>query len=149
MADKTFQCRLVTPTEQLLSEAVVYASIPAWDGLFGVLAGRAPILAKLGTGELTLEFPGGGGGRGGRRSYAIDGGFVQMSGNLLTILAERAIPSERLTEGEVESDLRAAEGKTIPADAKDKSAAQARITRERDWARARLRVARQAKSRGI
>ncbi len=148
MADKTFQCRLVTPTQQLLSEAVVYASIPAWDGLFGVLAGRAPILAKLGTGELTLEFPGSGG-KGGRRSYAIDGGFVQMSGNLLSILAERAVPSEQLTEGEVEAELRAAEGKSVAADAKDKRVAQERLGRERSWARARLRVARSAKARGI
>jgi F-type H+-transporting ATPase subunit epsilon len=147
VAEKTFQCRLVTPSEQLLSEPVAYASVPAWDGLFGVLPGRAPILAKLGTGELTLEFPGGGGGRGGRRSYAIDGGFVQMSGNLLSILAERAVPAEKLVEGEVESDLRAAEGKAA-GETKDKGAAQ-RLTRERDWARVRLRVARGAKSRGI
>jgi F-type H+-transporting ATPase subunit epsilon len=147
VAEKTFQCRLVTPSEQLLSEPVAYASVPAWDGLFGVLPGRAPILAKLGTGELTLEFPGGGGSRGGRRSYAVDGGFVQMSGNLLSILAERAVPAEKLVEGEVESELRAAEGKTA-GDAKDKTAAQ-RLTRERDWARVRLRVARGAKTRGI
>ena len=148
MADKTFQCRLVTPSEQLLSEPVAYASVPAWDGLFGVLPGRAPILAKLGTGELTLEFPGTGG-KGGRRSYAVDGGFVQMSGNLLSILAERAVPAEKLTEGEVESELKAAENKSVPADAKDKAIAQDRLTRERDWARVRLRVARGAKSRGI
>lgn len=134
MADKTFQCRLVTPTQQLLSEAVVYASIPAWDGLFGVLAGRAPILAKLGSGELTLEFPGSGG-KGGRRSYAIDGGFVQMSGNLLSILAERAVPSEQLTEGEVEAELRSAEGKTIAPDAKDRAVAQARLAAEKNWAK--------------
>lgn len=149
MADKTFQCRLVTPSQQLLSEAVSYASIPAWDGLFGVLPGRAPILAKLGTGELTLEFPGAAGAKGGRRTSAVDGGFVQMSGNLLSILAERAVPSESLTEGEVESELRAAEGKSIPADAKDKAIAQERLTRERDWARVRLRVARHAKTKGI
>ena len=149
MADKTFQCRLVTPTEQLLSEPVAYASVPAWDGLFGVLPGRAPILAKLGTGELTLEFPGGAGSKGGRRTYAIDGGFVQMSGNLLSILAERAIVADKLVEGDAEADLRAAEGKTVPADAKDKALAQQRVTRERDWARVKLRVARGAKSRGI
>ncbi len=148
MADKTFQCRLVTPTQQLLSEAVTYASIPAWDGLFGVLPGRAPILAKLGTGELTVEFPGSAG-KGGRRSYAIDGGFVQMSGNLLTILAERAVPSEQLTEGEVETELRTAEAKSLPADAKDKAGAQERLTRERNWARTRLRVARAGKTKGI
>lgn len=148
MADKTFQCRLVTPTQQLLSEAVTYASIPAWDGLFGVLPGRAPILAKLGTGELTVEFPGSGG-KGGRRSYAIDGGFVQMSGNVLSILAERAVPSEQLTEGEVETEVRTAEAASLPADAKDKRVAQDRLTRERNWARTRLRVARAAKGKGI
>ena len=148
MSDKSFQCRLVTPTEQLLSEPVVYASVPVWDGLMGFLPGRAPILAKLGTGELTIEFPGSGG-RGGRRTYAIDGGFVQMSGNLLSILAERAVPAEQLVEAETEAELRVAESKPVPQDAKDKAAAQERLTRERDWARVRLCSARKAKGKGI
>jgi hypothetical protein len=50
LAGKTFRCRLITPAAQLLDAPVTYASIPAWDGLFGVLVNRAPIVAKLGVG---------------------------------------------------------------------------------------------------
>ena len=56
MAANSFQCRLITPTAKVLDEAVVYASVPAWDGLMGVLPNRAPIVAKLGLGELRLQF---------------------------------------------------------------------------------------------
>ena len=44
-------CRVVTPTEELLSEPITHAQIPAWDGLFGVLPGHAPFVAELGIGE--------------------------------------------------------------------------------------------------
>ncbi len=111
MATKTFQCRLITPTAKLLDEAVTYASVPAWDGLFGVLANRAPIVAKLGLGELRLEFPDKSGSAGGERSYLVQDGFAQMVDNRLTILAGRAIPVESLNLGEAQAELSAATGK--------------------------------------
>ena len=88
MATKSFRCRLVTPAAMVLDEAVTYASVPAWDGLFGVLPGRAPIVAKLGLGELRLEYAdkgGAAGGRGGERSFLVEDGFVQMVNDKLTI----------------------------------------------------------------
>ena len=67
----TIQCKLITPTDCILEEEISHAVIPAWDGLFGVLPGRAPIVAKLGLGELRLDFPDQGGDKkthGGSRS---------------------------------------------------------------------------------
>lgn len=148
MAKKTFRCKLVTPTNSLVDEEVTYASVPAWDGLFGVLPGRAPILARLGTGELRLAFPDGakaGGGEGGERSFLVDGGFVQMAGESLTILAERAVAAETLTESDATAQLKAAEAKTVPAGAPDTQAAKARIDRERSAARAALKMVRAKK----
>lgn len=148
MAKKTFRCTLVTPTTSLVDEEVTYASVPAWDGLFGVLPGRAPILARLGTGELRLAFPDSakaGGGEGGERSFLVDGGFVQMAGETLTILAERAFAAEALSENFVTSQLKEAEAKAVPADATDKQAAKARIDRERSVARAALKLVRAKK----
>ncbi len=54
MAQKTFRCKVVTPTASLLDEPVAYASVPAWDGLFGVLPGRAPIREVDGGCTVTL-----------------------------------------------------------------------------------------------
>ena len=53
----TFRCTIVSPTNQLLDGEITYASIPLWDGLMGILPGRAPIVASLGTGELRVDFP--------------------------------------------------------------------------------------------
>jgi F-type H+-transporting ATPase subunit epsilon len=87
---KTFRCRLITPTAQVLDDQVIYASVPAWDGLFGVLPGRAPIVAKLGKGTLRLDYPTGGQGPSGSKAFAVEDGFVQMVNNKLTILATKA-----------------------------------------------------------
>ena len=111
---KTFRCQLVTPSAKLLDDEVTYANVPAWDGLFGVMAGRAPLLAQLGLGELTVQFPDTTG-KGGDRSYVIDGGFVKMAGNTLTILAETAVPAEEITETAAKAELAEAEARTIPS----------------------------------
>lgn len=148
MASKTFRCRLVTPTESLLDEQVSYASIPAWDGLFGVLPGRAPIVARLGLGELSVRFAEGGG-TGGTRSYLVDGGFVQMAGDTLTILAERATPTEALVEAEAQAELDAASKKSASPDAADRQAEVERINREKRRAALAVRLARAGRGRGI
>jgi F-type H+-transporting ATPase subunit epsilon len=113
VAAKSFRCRLVTPTASLLDEQVTYASIPAWDGLFGVMPGRAPLLARLGSGPLTLNFPDSSKGAGGERSYVVDGGFVRMEGSQLTVLAERAVAVETITTTEVEGELQKINARTI------------------------------------
>jgi F-type H+-transporting ATPase subunit epsilon len=146
MAD-TLHCRLVTPDAELLSEAVTYASVPAWDGLIGFQPGRAPLVARLGMGELRLDFPAAKGS--GSRHYFIDQGFLKMGDGELTILAEKAVAAERIVEEDAKAELAAAEARTIPADAPDRLAAQDRITRERNAARTRLRLAQTAKTRGI
>lgn len=149
LAKKTFRCRVVTPTAKLLDDQATYASIPAWDGLFGVLPGRAPIVAKLGVGALTVEFPDTAEGGGGRRAYFIDGGFVRMSSGELTVLADRAVPAEQLTVADAQVELKAAENLKVPADAKDRGKMADRISRERQAARAKLRLAEAAKGRAI
>ena len=74
MAQKSFHCKLVTPTAALVNDRVTYASVPAWDGLMGFLPGRAPLLGRLGTGELRLEFADSEKTKGGSRSFVISGG---------------------------------------------------------------------------
>jgi F-type H+-transporting ATPase subunit epsilon len=141
MSAHTFQCRLITPTAKVLDEPVAYASVPAWDGLFGVLPNRAPIVAKLGLGELRLQFPDAGKASGGSRSFLVEDGFVQMVDNRLTILASRAIPTETLSLMDAKAELARAEAANVPEDAPDRRAALDRLTRDRDRARVKVRLA--------
>ncbi len=150
MANKTFLCKLITPTAKLLDEQVTYASVPAWDGLFGVLPNRAPIVAKLGLGELKFEFPDKGGpNNGGARSYLVEDGFVQMVDNRLTVLAGKAIPVETLNLSEAQAELAAV---TATKPTGDSSAARQssseQIHKRQAFAREKVRLARH-NSQGI
>jgi F-type H+-transporting ATPase subunit epsilon len=147
MADNTFRCRLVTPAESLLDEPVTYANVPLWDGLMGIQHGRAPIVARMGLGELTLKFPAGTHG-GGDRTYFVEGGFVQMAGGELVILAEKAIPAEQLTESDAQAELAEADKLTIPSDAPDRLKAADTIRAKRDAARTKVRIARHTRGGG-
>jgi len=95
----SFECSIVTPTEQVFGGKVTYATLPAWDGQLGVMAGRSPLLARLGVGSLRLDFA-----EGGSRWYLIDGGFAQMQGNTLTLLTETATPAETLKANEADKE---------------------------------------------
>lgn len=143
----TFNCRLVTPDAELLSEEVTYANVPAWDGLMGFEPGRAPIVARLGMGELRLDFPSDKGS--GSRHFFIDQGFLKMGDGELTILAEKATPAENLVEQDAKAELAEAEARTIPQDAPDRAEAQERITHQRNAAKAKLRLAQGVKRAGI
>ena len=149
MAQTSFRCSLVTPTEKLLDEQAVYASIPAWDGFFGVLPSRAPILARLGIGPLTLRLADSEKGTGGERSYFIAKGFVKMSADGLTILAEDAVPAERLNQTDCQAELKEAEARVIPADAEDRSAERERIADARKAAKVKLELATEGRAKGI
>ena len=102
----SFDCSIVTPTEEVFGGKVTYATLPAWDGQLGVMAGRSPLLTRLGVGSLRLDFP-----EGGSRWYLIDGGFAQMQGNALTLLTETAMPAETIRAGEADKEYAEASAK--------------------------------------
>ncbi len=147
MSDRTFRCRVVTPASSLLDEPVEYANVPLWDGLMGFQHGRAPIVAKLGMGELTLKFPASTH-AGAERTYFVDGGFVQMSDGELIILAEHAQAAETIAESEAQKALDEAESMQMAPDA-DKAHEAERIRLARERARTRLRIARHSRAKGI
>jgi F-type H+-transporting ATPase subunit epsilon len=124
MAKTSIHCKVVTPSAAVADGQVAYASVPLSDGLIGFLPGRAPLLARLGLGELRLDFAGGSQGQSGSKAFFVEGGFVKMAGDELTILAERAVPSETLTAAAAEAEL-----------------SKAATPQERERARAKLQVA--------
>lgn len=147
MSESTFRLRLVTPVESLLDEPVAYVNLPAHDGLMGIQRNRAPIVARLGLGELTVRFSDATHG-GGDRRYLIDGGFAQMSDNELIVLAEYAVPAESIAESDAEKELAEAEKLAPSPDAEDKLTEAERLRHRRDLARLKVRVARHARGSG-
>jgi F-type H+-transporting ATPase subunit epsilon len=145
LAEKSFRCRLITPEAQVMDGPITAAVIPCWDGQMGILTDRAPLVARLGVGELRLDFPDTPQTRGGSRSYLVEGGFAHMLSNQLTILAERATPAESISESDAQSELAAVESRVAAA---TDPAAKERVKKDLDRAKRKLREARAFKSRG-
>ena len=82
---RIFHCSLVTPEKAVFEGEVSYANVPAHDGQLGIMPNRAPMLMEIGQGLLRLTLA-----DGSLERYRLEGGFVQMDENRLTLLSERA-----------------------------------------------------------
>ncbi|MFQ5733748.1 MAG: FoF1 ATP synthase subunit delta/epsilon [Planctomycetaceae bacterium] len=122
------QLVLVTPETTLLDEPVTALRFPLFDGQVGVLPGRAPLVGRLGYGELKVTAAAG------ERSYFIDGGFVQVKGSTVSLLTNRAMPTGDVSADEAQSLLDRAGTSAPHTDAEFAS-------RDRDLERARRMLA--------
>lgn len=136
---KTFPIKVITPEGVLVDEPAAHAQIPAHDGLFGVLPGRAPIVAELGLGQLRVDLAGEGGGRR-SRVFLVEDGFAQVSPTGVRVLASSAVEDTELSEADARAELAEAEARTVPADHPDPAGEQARIEQQRRRARMALQM---------
>jgi F-type H+-transporting ATPase subunit epsilon len=106
----TLTCVVVTPEQTVLSESTDFVALPLFDGELGVAPKHSPMIGRLGYGELRL-------GRGAHaKRYYIDGGFVQVLNDVVTILTGRAIEVSRLDAGVAREQLRTAQGRKANTD---------------------------------
>lgn len=130
MADQYFHLSIVTPERVVLETEARSVVLPAWDGEIGVLAHRAPLLARLGAGRLRAKTSDG------VEELFVDGGFAQMVDNRLTVLSEQA---QRPADLDRDAARRALEeALALPATDADSRKAKDRALVS---ARARLRLA--------
>ena len=111
MAD-TFRFELVSPERLLMSEDVAQVDVPGAEGDFGVLAQHAPAISTLRAGVMLVR-----GETGADREVFVRGGFAEVRANVLTVLAEQAIPVEEIDEAVLAQEIKNAEEDV--ADAKD------------------------------
>jgi F-type H+-transporting ATPase subunit epsilon len=124
------QCVVVTPERTLLDERDDFVALPLYDGELGVLPGRAPLIGRLGYGELRTR-------TGGKVSrYFVDGGFAQVRDDVVTVLTNRAIPVSEIRPEFVRRELEQAQARRATTDFEQAEKAKA-IAR----ARAQLRIA--------
>lgn len=98
---------VVTPERLLVREDVSAVQVPAKNGYLGILPGHAPLLAELGTGFMNYEV-------GGRRWYlAVHGGFLEVLGNQLRVLANQAERAEEIDVARAEAELKSAQEKVF------------------------------------
>jgi F-type H+-transporting ATPase subunit epsilon len=131
LGERRIQCVVVTPERTWLDELVDSVVIPAYDGELGVLPGHTPLIARLGYGELRTRT-----GEALHRYY-VDGGFVQVRDDVVTVLTHRAIPSAQVDPASATRELERAQERRAVTDHEfaDRQRAVAR-------ARGMIRVAR-------
>ena len=85
------RCVVVTPEKAFLDKTAELVILPLFDGELGVLPGRAPMIGRLGAGELRLKT-----GTIVERLFVEDG-FVQVRSNIITILTAKALKASDVT----------------------------------------------------
>jgi F-type H+-transporting ATPase subunit epsilon len=125
----SLRCTVVTPERALLDEVVDFVAVPMYDGELGVLPGRAPLIGRLGYGELRIR-------RGNTvKRFYVDGGFVQIKAGVVSVLTPRALKAEEIKPQAAQQALEAAQRPAATPEAQEEQfKAQLR-------ARAQLRIA--------
>jgi F-type H+-transporting ATPase subunit epsilon len=127
MAD-TLKCVVVTPEKAVLDESADFVVVPLYDGELGIAYNRQPLIGRLGFGELRIT-------QGSQtKKYYVDGGFVQIRDNVVTVLTSKAILAKDIKVADAQAVLHSTKVETTPEGRETQIKAQQR-------ARVQLRVA--------
>ncbi|QDU56370.1 F0F1 ATP synthase subunit epsilon [Aeoliella mucimassa] len=81
---------VVTPETTVLDVTAEFVAVPLFDGEKGIGRLHAPMIGRLGYGPLRFRF-------GGETTvYYVDGGFVQVQDNVVSILTNRALATDQI-----------------------------------------------------
>jgi len=94
---------IVTPEARVYSDTVDTVVIPTTSGEIGILPGHIPLLTEVEHGELRVTK------NGVTSLLAVSGGFAEVEGDRVHVLAEHAISEEKIDENAVEAALKRAE----------------------------------------
>ena len=125
MADDLLQVELVSADSRVWSGEASFVLARTTDGELGVLPHHAPLLSVLVESVVLIRGDGGE-----AQVAAVDGGFISVANNRVSILAEHAQLSEDIDAGEARQDLERSQGES---DEDDEDAA-----RRVRWAEARI-----------
>lgn len=101
----TLKLEIVTPDAKVFSEDVDMVTLPGVEGEMGIYPQHVPLMTQIVAGEVTARKDG--------KDYflAIGEGFVEITGDHVTILADMAIRAENIDEAKAEEARRRAEAR--------------------------------------
>ncbi len=97
---RAFHLSIVAPDRSVVETEAHSVVAPGLDGYFGILAGHQPLIATLRPGVLEYQDT-----ANNRRYVAMGGGFAEITGEHVTILADDAIPSHEIDLSKAEEEL--------------------------------------------
>jgi F-type H+-transporting ATPase subunit epsilon len=82
---------VVTPEKVIFEDEVISIIAPGSEGYLGVLTDHAPLITALLPGKLTVKDR-----EGKERFFCVSGGFLEVSNNVATLLADAAEATEEI-----------------------------------------------------
>ncbi|QDV26887.1 ATP synthase F1 subunit epsilon [Aureliella helgolandensis] len=96
------RCVVVTPEQTELDVTADSITVPLFDGEMGILKGHSPLVGRLGYGALNVK------NASQTDSYFIEGGFVQVSENVVSVLTDKLVPLSDITAQAASDAMQAA-----------------------------------------
>ena len=135
----TLHVEVVTAERELYNGEANLVSAPGSEGRLGILPRHAALLTTLAPGELRIEL------NDADEPLFVSGGFLEVSNNAVTVLADIAEHAEEIDEARAEEARRRAEERLADVQS-DNERAELQAALER--AISRIRVAELARRRG-
>src|SRR5687767_2385845 len=95
----TLQCIVVTPEATALDQEAEFVALPLYDGEIGIAPSHSPLIGRLGYGEMRIKSGGT------TKTLYVDGGFVEVADNIVSVLTNRAVPSAKVDAVAAETQL--------------------------------------------
>ena len=92
----TLKLEIVTPEGKIYSEDVEMVTLPGVEGEMGIYPQHVPLMTQIEAGEVIVR-------KGGQDSFvAVSEGFVEITGDHVSILADMATLAENIEAGKAE-----------------------------------------------
>jgi F-type H+-transporting ATPase subunit epsilon len=134
MTMAALKCIVVTPEKTVLDRETEFVALPLFDGEIGIAPSHSPLIGRLGFGEMRLVA------EAGVERYYLEGGFVEVLDDVVSVLTPRALRANELDEAAAAEQIRAAQSRLARSPeliaARDRTIAMLR---------AQIRVARRAR----
>ena len=98
MQNQELYISIVSPSKPLYEGKVTSVILPLYDGLAGILKNHAEMMVELGPGKLYVK------NEDDEIVFFINGGFVEVSKNKITVLANEAYKKEDLNKEIVQKE---------------------------------------------
>jgi len=135
----TLHVEVVTAERELYRGEADLVSAPGAEGRLGILPRHAALLTTLASGELTIKLAGA------EEPLFVSGGFLEVSNNAVTVLADTAEHAEEIDQARAEEARRRAQERLEQAQSETE---RAELLGALERAMARLRIAETVHRRG-
>ena len=88
----SFNVSVVTQVKKILEQEAGYLRLRTSEGDIGILPNHAPFVAELSMGKMEIESPN----KDRRDIYFLSGGFLEISDNQATVIADEILPIEEI-----------------------------------------------------